>query len=63
MRNTKLHNLGMMMAIIGIIIVSGGVYLGSAPYLHSSLSDQSSTIFIGLVPLIAGGLMWLFFDE
>ena len=63
MRNPKLHFLGMMMAIIGILIVSGGVYLGSAPQFHSSLSDQSSTIFIWLIPLITGGLMWLLYDE
>ena len=63
MRNPKLHNLGMLFAIIGIIIVAGGVYMGSAPQFHTTLSDQSSTIFIGLVPLIGGGLMWLFFDE
>ena len=63
MKNPKLHYLGILLVLIGIIITSGGIYLGSAPYLHSSLSEQSTTIIIGITPLVAGVLMWLFFDE
>ncbi len=63
MRNPKLHNLGMLLAIIGIIIVSGGVYLGAGTRFHSTLEEQGPTIMIGLIPLIVGGIMWLLFDE
>ena len=63
MKNPKLHYLGILLVLIGVIITSGGIYFGSAPQFHSSLSEQSTNIIIGIIPLVAGVLMWLFFDE
>ena len=63
MINPKLHYLGMILLFIGIIIVSGGVYMGAGTRFHSTLEEQGPTIMIGLVPLIVGGIMWLYFDE
>ena len=63
MRNQKLHYLGIWLIFIGVIVTSYGAYMGSAPQFHNTMAEYSSTIMTGIVILIIGGLMWLFFEE
>jgi len=63
MRNPKLYYLGIISMFIGVIFTSMGVYYGSSVKFRSSLAEQADTIMIGVAFLVAGGLMWLFFEE
>ena len=63
MRSAKMYYLGIATMFIGIIFTSMGVYYGSSVKFRSSLGEQAETIMFGVALLIAGGLMWLFFEE
>ena len=63
MRNAKMYYLGIASMFIGVIFTSMGVYYGSSIKFRSSLEEQAETIMIGVAFLVAGILMWLFFEE
>jgi len=63
MRSPRLKYLGLILAIVGILITVGGLYLGCMPYYHNSISDYSTEIIIGIVILVTGLLMWIFIFE
>ena len=59
MRNPKLKNIGLIIAIIGGILALSGLYMGGMPYYEGEISDYSTQIIIGFILLISGGLTWL----
>ena len=63
MRNPKLKNIGLIVAIIGGILAVSGLYMGGMPYYEGEISDYSTQIIIGIILLIAGGLTWIFVFE
>ena len=63
MRNPKLKNTGLIVAIIGGILAVSGLYMGGMPYYEGAISDYSTQIIIGTILLIAGLLTWIFVFE
>ncbi|MCK5310447.1 MAG: hypothetical protein KAJ64_07345 [Thermoplasmata archaeon] len=63
MRNPKLKNTGLIVAIIGGILTLSGLYMGGMPYYQGEISDYSIQIIIGTIMLIAGLLVWIFVFE
>ena len=63
MRNPKLKNTGLIVAIIGGIMMLSGFYMGGMPYYAGEISDYSAQIIIGIILLIGGGLTWIFVFE
>ena len=63
MRNPRLKNIGLIVAIIGGILAISGLYMGGMPYYEGEISDYSTQIIIGTIMLIAGGLTWIFVFE
>jgi hypothetical protein len=63
MRSPRLKYLGIILAIIGFLITVGGLFLGSMPYFHSSISEYSLEIITGIIILVVGLLMWIFISE
>jgi len=63
MRSPRLKYTGLILAITGGLITIGGLYLGSMPYYHSSISEYSAEIIIGIIIFVTGLLMWIFIFE
>ena len=60
---TQLKYLGAIMAFIGLILASGGLYEGSSVRFDTTISEAMPTILTGIVLLVVGSLMWLFIEE
>ena len=60
---TQLKYLGFILAFIGLILTSGGLYEGSSVKFDTTISEAMPTILTGIVLLVVGSLMWLFIEE